>query len=391
MATSFRNMPAESQIGQTGNGAVGNGKCATLSMDIPLASVLNPSTAASDFSGWNELLRIGRRYVQKFLSMLPVILHDEDRGAVHKMRIVSRRVELIVTLIYAKPMPPHARKLRARARRCRHLLGDLADCDVLLKMAERSLARDPSRDRSAWKAVEDFIQRRRAKILPRILESLTALDFAGPAAKVQRDLEQNGASRRVYSDGRFQKLPPEKADKIVQQRILHSLAHLWRNFESLVEETRDDPCEQVIHGLRIATKRLRHLVEVMKKLQVGGSPEILGRLREVQRAIGEWHDMEVLEHITSDLLIQKRFVRDHLELAVEIEELFLRNREIKKTSEERFRRMAPNSRDYREIKEWVAAKLRGRKAHISAILQQPAAFPTSTSVASNGSGLKQVG
>lgn len=380
MATSFRNMAAEEQPMEAGNGAAGNGKASVLPPGIALTSALSPGNAPQDFCGWNELLRIGRRYVEKFLGMLPVILQDRDRGAVHKMRVVSRRVELIISLIYAKPLPPHARKLRARARRCRHLLGDLADCDVLLKMAERSLGRDPSRNAGAWKAVEDFVQRRRAKILPKILESLTVIDFSGPAVKVQRDFEQNGATRRVYSEGRFQKLSPEKADKIVQQRILHSLAHLWRSFESLVEETREDPCEQVIHGLRIATKRLRHLAEVMKKLQVAGSPETLGRLREVQRAIGEWHDMEVLEHITSDLLIQKRFVRDHLELAVEIEELFLRNREIKKSSEEKFRRMAPSSRDYKEIKEWVQGRLRGRKTQSLLRMQQPAAFQSSTSV-----------
>ena len=389
MATSLKSFPAEQPvIDHHSNGAVGNGKCLTLSIDSPLATLM--PRAADQLSGWNELLRIGRRYVQKLLNMLPVILQDEDRGAVHKMRIVSRRIELIISLIYAKPLPPHARKLRARARRCRHLLGDLADCDVLLKMAERSLSRDPSHNVRAWKAVQDFIQRRRTKILPEILERLTAIDFAGPAAKVQGDLEQNGASRRVYFDGRFQKLPPEKADKIVRQRILHTLAHLWRGFESLVEETREDPCEQVIHGLRIATKRLRHLVEVMKKLEVPGSPEVLSRLREVQRAIGEWHDMEVLEHITSDLLVQKRFVRDHLELAVEIEELFLRNREIKKTSEEKFRRMAPNSRDYREIKGWIQGKLPHHKSQTETLvqLQAPLAVATPVSLTMNGSGLK---
>jgi hypothetical protein len=61
----------------------------------------------------------------------------------------------------------------------------------------------------------------------------------------------------------------------------------------------------------------------------------------------------VLEQMTSNLLVQKKFVRNHLQLAVEIEELFLRNREIKRSAEEKFRRMMPNSPDYRQVKRWV--------------------------------------
>jgi CHAD domain-containing protein len=240
------------------------------------------------------------------------------------------------------------------------------------------MAQDPSQDAAAWKAVAQFIQQRRAKMVPRILQKLVQIEFASPCDKLQRDLEENGACRRVYCDGKFQKLTPEKADRIVQQRVVHSLAHLWRNFESLVEESREDPCEQVIHGVRIATKRLRNLVEVMKKLGISGSAETLVRLRDLQRAIGEWHDLEVLEHVTSEMLVRRKFVRDHLELAVQIEQIFLRHREIKKSSEEKFRRMTANLHDYQEIKRWVAGKLASR----AQTARQPLIAPRLASAAS---------
>jgi CHAD domain-containing protein len=304
------------------------------------------------------------------MGLVPRVLEDKDSDAAHKMRVASRRLEQILLLIYSKPLPAYARKLRREAKRSRRMLGDLADCDVLLQIAERSLAHDPTRDADAWKALARFLEQRRTRIVSRILPRLKQIDFVPLVAKFERDLEDSGVRLRVHCNGRLQALSPAKAEQIVRQRTLHSLAHLWREFESMVEESQEDPCEKVIHGVRIKTKRLRNLVEVMKKLGTAGSPETLTRLRDLQRAIGEWHDMEVLEHRTSKMLLHKKFVREHLELAVEIEQLFLRNREIKRASEEEFRRMTINSQDYQEIKNWVAGQLPG---HAQAGRQAPVA------------------
>jgi len=333
----------------------------------PLPAVPAPQLAAEAISpehywGWNELLKLGLRYMRKFTNLLQLVLEDKDPDAVRKMRMASRRLDQILLLIYSKPLPAHARKLRTKAKRCRQLLSDLGDCDVLLTMAGKALTHNPRTDVAAWKAVAEFIKRRRTRIAPRILQKLLLIEFGSPGSKLQKDLEESAATRRVYFEGKFQKLTAEKADKVVQQPIIHSLAHLWREFEFVIEESREDPCEEVIHGIRIATKRLYCLVDVMKKLGIPGSEEALVRLHELQRAIGEWHDLEVLEHVTSELLLDKKFFRDHLDLSVQIEQLFLRNREIKKSSEERFRRMTAKSSGYRGIKSWVATQLTGRNS-----------------------------
>ena len=327
----------------------------------PAPQVVTEAVSPEHYWGWNELLKLGLRYMRKFTNLLQLVLEDKDPDAVRKMRMASRRLEQILLLIYSKPLPAHARKLRTKAKRCRQLLSDLGDCNVLLTMAGKALTRNSPSDVAAWKAVARFIERRRARIAPRILQKLLLIEFGAPGSKLQKDLEESAASRRVYCDGKFQKLTAEQADKVVQQRIAHSLAHLWREFELVIEESREDPCEQVVHGIRIATKRLNCLVDVMKKLGIPGSEEALVRLHQLQRAIGEWHDLEVLEHVTSELLLDKKFFRDHLELSVQIEQLFLRNREIKKNSEEKFRRMTAKSSDYRGIKSWVATQLPGRK------------------------------
>lgn len=361
MASALKTMPQPQFMVQVrSNGSGGEQPHAPLPAE-PRPQLVTGAILPEHYWGWNELLKLGLRYMRKFTNLLQLVLEDKDPDAVRKMRMASRRLEQILLLIYSKPLPAHARKLRTKAKRCRQLLSDLGDCDVLLTMAGKALTRNPSADMAAWKAVAQFIERRRARIAPRILQKLLLIEFASPGSKLQKDLEVSASSRRVYCDGKFQKLAAEKADKVVQQRIIHSLAHLWREFEFVIEESREDPCEEVIHGIRIATKRLHCLVDVMKKLGIPGSEEALVRLHELQRAIGEWHDLEVLEHVTSELLLDKKFFRDHLELSVQIEQLFLRNREIKKSSEEKFRRMTAKSSDYRGIKSWVTAQLSGRK------------------------------
>lgn len=330
-----------------------------------LAALVEPQPArapaqvrnSKHLSQWNEVLRLGQRFTEKFTSLLAQVLENKDPGAARKLRIVIRRLELTLHLIYGKSFPPYARKLRGRIKRCRRVLSELADCDVLLKIAEGALAQTPARDVAAWQTVIRFIEKRRARVSTRSLAKIGRIEFSAPCSKLQRHLQENEDNPRVYCDDELRQLAPKEADAIVQQRILRSLARLWHDFESLVGEWRDDSRENVIHGVRIATKRLRHLVEVMNKLDVAGSQHVLAQLRELQRAIGEWHDMEVLKRLTSELLVQKKFVRKHLELAVEIEELFLRNREIKRSSEERFRLLRPDSPGYREIKSWVRSNL----------------------------------
>jgi CHAD domain-containing protein len=358
MAASLKKMPGD-QLGVEirGDGAARAAKGMPPFKHSPVLQVQGQTGRRGDLSRWNELLGVGQHLTEKFVSLLPMVLNDHDPAAIHKMRVVSRRLELIISLIYTKPRPAYARKLRGRAKRCRRVLGGLGDCDILLKKAEQAMAQAPARDTAAWKAVAQLLQNRRTKILPRSVDKLAAIEFSSPSAKLQRDFKENGATQRVHSNGKFRNLTPQKADKIVDERILRSLARLWRDFDSRVQESRGDTRDRVVHGLRIATKRLRHLVEVMEKLGVAGSAKILVRLRELQRALGEWHDMEVLEHLTSRLLAKKKFVRSNLELAVEVEGLFLRNGEIKKRAEETFRQMTANSGHYGAIKSWVAGKL----------------------------------
>jgi CHAD domain-containing protein len=298
---------------------------------------------------WTRVRDLTSRNISKFLAFLPHVASPHNTTVIHKVRALSRRVELLLELFYGKPFPRHAHKLHRRVRSCRHVLSRLSDYDALLAIAAHSTESAPELQKAAWKLMDQYLRAQRNRKAPKILRTVGELDFASPAARIKCDIDADKLSWRQSPNRRAAK----KADQVTEQRTRHIAGHLWNHFESLLEESQRDPCEQSIHDVRIAVKKLRNVVAVMNKLNMAGASTHLAWLRSLQRAIGEWHDLEVLEHTMAGLLLRKKFLRDHLELAVEIEQLLLQNREVKKRSEGSFARMTLQSRDYEQMKIWA--------------------------------------
>jgi CHAD domain-containing protein len=115
--------------------------------------------------------------------------------------------------------------------------------------------------------------------------------------------------------------------------------------------------------VRIAAKRVRYLIEVIREFNVAGAARTLARLRALQQLLGDWHDLEVLEQMMIEMLARPQFLRDHLELAMGVERLILRIRRHKQTHRQRYFRMTRDSEVYQQMRDWVAE-----------VLASPAAF-----------------
>ena len=137
------------------------------------------------------------------------------------------------------------------------------------------------------------------------------------------------------------------------QRIAESLEKLRRAFCSQVELAERDPRAPVVHGVRIAAKRLRYLIEVFEEFKVAGSAEALAWLRCLQQHLGDWHDFEVLEELMIEMVARPAFLRDHLELALGVEKLILKNRETKKQFLDRYFQMLREPEGPRRLNDWV--------------------------------------
>lgn len=296
---------------------------------------------------WAKLRKIALRQMDKFIDLLPLVFRNEDLTAVNRMRVTCRRLEEIVDLVYVKPRPSHIKKLRRRLRLCRKTLGKLRNCDALLALAKSSIAaKRPGSD--AWEALQNYLQQLRSRIAARSLEKLGRVNLALPYLRMKRDFsltrKHNGHRRVAVTHA---------AAGIVYRRIVRSLDDRWRNFADAIEKSRHDPCEHVIHGMRIAAKRLRYLTEVMAKLHIEGSKEALDWLKSVQSTIGIWHDLEIMERMLRDIVIHKNSFHVEHVVAEHIERLIRQNQEVKRDSAERFFQITRHSLDYQQVKRWV--------------------------------------
>ncbi len=312
---------------------------------------------ARDFNleewGWRKLRKMARRQIDKFIALVPDTLRDGNLDAVNKMRVTSRRLELLLDLLYPKPLPRRIRKLRRRLKECRRKLGVLRNYDALLAMVEESLALQPASGLEVWQAVKEYLQRRRLRRASNTLQKLGKLNLTSSYVKFKRDLDSDSVFPPAPANGEPAHWQGEER-RDLKERIIKSLSHRWRAFEDAVEQSRRDPREEVIHRMRIAAKRLRYLTEAMEKLHIEHSSEILAWLRTLQQTVGRWHDLELLEHAMVDMLAQPTFRNDHPGLRAEVRKIIQHNRETKQTLERKFSWMTGHSRHYHGTKKWVA-------------------------------------
>ena len=332
-------------------------------LPIPLLKV-PPNAASQDHLAdqpswaWAKVRKIALRQMDKFIDLLPPVLRHEDLTAVNEMRVSCRRLEEILDLIYGKPRPGHIKKLRRRLQLCRRTLGELRNCDALLAVADNAVATRRT-ETDAWKALSEYLRPLRARTAVVTLQKLGHLNLATPYLRIKRDFDLSN-EQRLNQGVTKEKSQAETA--IVYQRVVNSLASRWREFAVAVERSHDDPCEHVIHRMRIAAKRLRYLTEVMGKLHIAGSTETLNWLKSLQGTIGVWHDLEIMERMLREIVThRKSFKVEHL-TAEHITRLIHHNSLIKKKSADMFFQMTRKSDHYLQVKRWVSEVLAAHAA-----------------------------
>jgi len=314
-------------------------------------SIPEGASVPSDEEGWKKVRELALRQLNRFMSYEAKVLKGDDPDAIHDMRVASRRLQQMLDLLYPKPRAQELRRLRRQIRRCRRVLGEVRNCDVLLEHVERSLRRKRSARREAWTAVQHYLLLRRSEGFLRAMRRFGKINLAGFYVNMKEFMAQDNAHPHSAEHGHH---GSPAARPAFSNHLTHVLQSVWTAFEDQVTLSQGDSRPAVIHGARIATKRVRYLVEVFHEFDVAGSAEALAWLRELQQHLGDWHDLEVLEQMMIGMVARPAFLREHLPLAMEVERLTLRNRENKGGFEEKYFRMSRESLEMRRLKDWVS-------------------------------------
>jgi len=308
-------------------------------------SVLADAQVAS--REWRKVHQLALKHLDRFISLESKVLQGDNREAVHDMRVASRRLQQVLDLIYPPPAKEVAR-LRRKIRRSRRVLSEVRNCDVQLDRVEKILASKRITRREAWEAVREYLTELRGKAFDKALNRLSKVNLAVFYVRLKSHLNSNGVHPYAGTDS-VSVLPTEE----FYQRIHEGLETVWGDFEKRIEESHHDSQPGAIHGARIAAKRLRYAVEVIREFNVAGTESTLIWLRNLQQHLGEWHDLEVLEDMMIEMLARPAFLRHHLEVAMEVERLILHNRTVKKTYLERYTRMTRDTAGMDRVRHWV--------------------------------------
>jgi CHAD domain-containing protein len=301
--------------------------------------------------GCKKVRELALRQLNRFMSYEAKVLKGDDPETIHDMRVASRRLQQVLDLLYPKPRPQELRPLRRQIRRCRQVLGDVRNCDALLEIVGRSLGRKRTVRREAWTAVQHFLLMRRSESFLRAMRKFGKINLATLYVNLKEFLlhdKVHDHSPEHHHRGAGAPRVPFAMD------LTNALESVWSRFEDQVAHSHRHPSPEVIHGARIATKRLRYLLEVFNEFGVAGSADALAWLRQLQKLLGDWHDLEVLEQMMIEMVARPEFLSEHLSLAMEVEKLILRNRNNKVGLEEKYSRMSRESVEMHRLKDWVS-------------------------------------
>jgi CHAD domain-containing protein len=308
---------------------------------------------ATNSEEWKKVRHLALKQLDRFMSLEPKVLRGDDPDAIHDIRVASRRLQQVLDLICPPPPPREIRKLRRRIRRTRRALSVVRNCDVLLDLVDSVLGRKRTPYREAWESVGHYLRHQRTASFERALKKMSKANLAIFYVHLKGYLTANGTAFHAFRHPHEIELPTELHPGLFYERVGQSLDRVWQAFESQIDHSHLDPRGPVLHGVRVAAKRVRYLIEVIHAFDVAGSSETLAWLRKLQQHLGDWHDREVLEQMMIEMIARPEFLRDHLESAMAVEKVILRERSRKQAYVERYLEMTRDSEEFRRVKDWV--------------------------------------
>lgn len=301
---------------------------------------------------WIRVSRLAMKHLNRCVALEPKVLHGDDPDAIHDLRVATRRLQQVLDLLYPSPHSGEFRRLYRGLKRCRRSLSEIRNYDVLLARVDGALARKRTARREAWEAIRNYLKERRSARLEKGLRKLAKTNLSAIYVHLKDYLpgEKNAGPAAEHSDlNAAENLTVEE----FYARISGSLKKVWASLEEEIAQSRQEPGPTVLHRTRIAAKRVRYLAEVIHAFDVPGSKDVLIWLRNLQTQLGDWHDLVVFEEAVIEMLADTNFLREHLEMAVQIERLVMRNRTQKAKLETKYYEMTRLRTGFLKTRDWV--------------------------------------
>ncbi len=241
-----------------------------------------------------------RRHAKQLAEQFDGVRAAEDIEFVHRARVATRRLRAALRMFDGCFSKRRIRRWQNAIRRTTAKLGDARDRDVQIELLCGTL--------SALGAKECFpglsrilvqLERQRERLQRKVVAAVDRLEAQGVLRKMRRAAQRmvrraKSAEPGVYTSDTLAQIGPH---------IREQIDELLRHQDSL-----GDPDDRLRHhAMRIAAKRLRYTLEVVRPAHAGKLEEAVGAIKRVQSLLGDVHDCDVwAEHLDAFAAKQRK-------------------------------------------------------------------------------------
>jgi CHAD domain-containing protein len=261
---------------------------------MPLSEANSSPATGSE----KKLLKLARKRLERFVTLMPKILVSDDPEIIHDLRVWSRRLQQAILVILPEPKPPKSKKVIRTLRQVRQSLGPCRNLDVNIALIiEKRRHSGAAMIRQSWEAVQRDLEDRRNSLLERARSDIAQKDIFAFIGRAKTLIDAAGDDNWSAA-GPLQKLEAATSQAIKNCDEACALAY----------EQRD---QTHLHQFRIAAKRLRYRAELLADLGHVKVKPLVEDLKELQNALGDWHDRCVLLQSVAEFIGRPDFLADH--------------------------------------------------------------------------------
>ena len=260
----------------------------------------------------NKLLKLAHKRLERFVTLFPKALLNDDPDTIHDLRVYSRRLQQTFRVMLPKPVTPKGRKLIRTLRKVRQAYGNSRNLDVNIDLIQQKhRAAGAAIVRQSWEMLQDTLAEERRAEIVQARQKMARYDIVAFIGRAQTLME----SADIGSD--------------VVEKLRQTVRAALKDWHDALELAKDDRSVENLHALRIAAKRLRYRAELLAELGSGAMKPAIKTIKEFQTLLGDWHDRCVLLEHVADFIGRPDFLVNHPDmgrtLLAEMEKDKLRN------------------------------------------------------------------
>lgn len=240
-----------------------------------------------------KLIKLTHKRLERFVTFAAKFLVNDEPDTIHDLRVWSRRFQQTLRVIVPAKTPA-SRKIIRILRRVRKALGPCRNIDVNLGLVRCRLedSRSPAL-KDGWERFAAHLRRKREPLLAEARQDLARYDLMQFITRAQK----------LINHADFETDPRAR----LSAAATRSLAE-WNDSYTITEKKRTI---KRYHALRIATKRLRYRAEILSDSGVTSVAPMVKDLKEIQSALGDWHDQWVLLESVAAFVARPKFPARH--------------------------------------------------------------------------------